>query len=163
MEYIKIGFIANTHGIKGELRIKSDFKFKEKVFKKGNILYIGSEKIEEEIKTYRTHKDYDMVTFSNYNDINEVLKYKGEEVFFKKEEIKLNDKEYYDEELLNFNIIFNNDNIGVLTEITDAGNGNELFVIKKEKEFYIPRNEHFIEKIDFINKQIILKNIEGLI
>ena len=34
MEYIYIGDIVNTHGIKGEVRILSDFKFKSDVFKK---------------------------------------------------------------------------------------------------------------------------------
>ena len=32
--YIKIGQIVNTHGIKGELRIISDFKYKDKIFVK---------------------------------------------------------------------------------------------------------------------------------
>ena len=32
MEYIKIGKIVNTHGIKGEIRLLSNFKYKEKVF-----------------------------------------------------------------------------------------------------------------------------------
>ena len=40
MEYVKIGKIVNTHGIKGELRIRSDFEYKDRVFKKGFILYI---------------------------------------------------------------------------------------------------------------------------
>ena len=34
MEYIKIGKIVNTHGIKGEVRILSNFEAKEYVFKK---------------------------------------------------------------------------------------------------------------------------------
>ena len=40
MDYILIGKIVNTHGIKGELRIKSNFLMKDKVFKKGFALYI---------------------------------------------------------------------------------------------------------------------------
>ena len=34
MDYVKIGKIVDTHGIKGELRIKSDFEKKDIVFKK---------------------------------------------------------------------------------------------------------------------------------
>ena len=67
-DYILVGTIVNTHGIKGELRILSDFSRKE-VFNKGNHLYIGEEKILEEITSYRTHKQFDMVTFKNYNNI----------------------------------------------------------------------------------------------
>ena len=76
MELIKIGKIVNTHGIKGEIRIISDFKYKKDVFKVGNILYVDDDKLE--INSYRVHKNFDMVTFNGINDINEVLKYKNE-------------------------------------------------------------------------------------
>ena len=35
MKYIYIGDIVNTHGLKGEVRLISDFEYKKKVFKKG--------------------------------------------------------------------------------------------------------------------------------
>ena len=41
MEYIYLGKIVNTHGIKGEIRILSDFRYKEKVFIKYFPIYIG--------------------------------------------------------------------------------------------------------------------------
>ena len=41
---VYVGEIVNTHGIKGELRIISDFKYKDKVFFKGNKLYLGKRK-----------------------------------------------------------------------------------------------------------------------
>ena len=40
MEFINIGKIVNTHGIKGELRILSSFRHKDKVFIKDFKLYI---------------------------------------------------------------------------------------------------------------------------
>ena len=46
MELVRIGKIVNTHGIKGELRILSDFEFKDKVFKKGIKVYVGKKKKE---------------------------------------------------------------------------------------------------------------------
>ena len=42
MEKIYIGKITSTHGIKGELKIKSNFEFKDKVFKVGNKLLIDN-------------------------------------------------------------------------------------------------------------------------
>ena len=61
-DYVCIGKIVNTHGIKGELRILSDFELKNKVFKKGVNLYVGPEKQEFTITGYRHHKMFDMVT-----------------------------------------------------------------------------------------------------
>ncbi len=40
MDYIKIGKIVNTHGIKGEVRLLSKFPYKDKVFVKDMNIYI---------------------------------------------------------------------------------------------------------------------------
>ena len=73
MKYVMIGKIVNTHGLKGEVRILSSFKYKDRVFKKGIKVYIGKDKIEEKIKSYRYHKIFDMIVMDGYIDINDVL------------------------------------------------------------------------------------------
>ena len=63
MDLVYVGKIVNTHGIKGELRIKSDFERKELVFKIGNKIII--ENVEHIIRTYRFHKIFDIFNFFN--------------------------------------------------------------------------------------------------
>ena len=75
MKYLYIGKIVNTHGIKGEVRILSDFEYKDLVFKVNNKLYLGDQKEEIIINSYRHHKNYEMITFNNITNINDVLKY----------------------------------------------------------------------------------------
>ena len=82
MEYIYIGKIVNTHCIKGELRLLSDFEKKDRVFKSGINIFIGKEKQSETIKTYRHHKQFEMITLEGYTNINEVLKYKDQNVMY---------------------------------------------------------------------------------
>ena len=86
MEYICVGKIVQTHGIKGELRIRSKFLKKDRVFKKGFTLYLGDDKKPEVINTYRPHKEFDMVTFEGINNINDILYLKGSNVFVKRSE-----------------------------------------------------------------------------
>ena len=57
IKYIFIGRIVNTHALKGEVRIISDFEFKDKIFKENTFLYIGENKDKEVIETY---KDYEL-------------------------------------------------------------------------------------------------------
>ena len=38
MKYIYVGKIVNTHALKGEVRLISDFEYKERVFKKDNTI-----------------------------------------------------------------------------------------------------------------------------
>ena len=71
MKNVYLGKIVSTHGIKGELKLKSEFPYKAKAFKVGNEIIIEDKKYK--IKTYRVHKQYDMITLDEFTDINEVL------------------------------------------------------------------------------------------
>ena len=79
MDLVYVGKIVNTHGIKGELRIRSDFERKDLVFKVGNKIIIDKE--EHIIKSYRYHKIFDMITIDDYDNINDVLKFVGKNVY----------------------------------------------------------------------------------
>lgn len=105
MTLIKIGKIVNTHGIKGELRLLSKFPYKDKVFINNMTIYIDK-KDKEIINTYRKHKNFDMITLKDYNNINEVLKYKGKNVYVNDSDIKLDNNKYLDEELIGLNVIY---------------------------------------------------------
>lgn len=156
--YIYIGKIVNTHGIKGEVRILSDIEYKKEIFKTNNHLYIGKNKENVIINSYRVHKNFDMVTFNNINDINKVLKYKGENIYIKKEEIKIDG--YFDEELVGLEV-YTDKLIGTVKEIRKGY--QDLFVIEGNKEYLVPKIEPFIKNIDIENKKIYINSIEGLI
>lgn len=163
MKYIRIGKIVNTHGIKGELRLLSEFKYKDKVFKRDFIIYIGKEKKEEKINTYRKHKCFDMITLNGYSNINEVLKYKGDYVFINKEDLVLGINEYLNEDLIGFKVIYNNlDNI-IVSGIEKYPSSDMLKVNYNDTFKLIPITDGIIETIDFSKKEIVLKDIKGLI
>ena len=150
-----IGNLVNTHGIKGEVRIISFFKYKEEIFKPDNYLYINNEKLK--IKTYRKHKNYDMVTFENYNNINDVLKFKNQKVYINRNEYTF--KGPLNEDLYGKKVYDKDKYIGILTNIIN-NNGKELLVVKGKKEYLIPYVAEFVKKID---KDIKLDLIKGLI
>lgn len=163
MKYIRIGKIVNTHGVKGELRLLSEFKYKEKIFKKDFIIYIGKEKIEETINSYRKHKCFDMITLKGYSNINEVLKYKGSYAFINKEDLILGSNEYLNEDLIGFTVNYNNlENIKV-TGIEKYPSSDMLKVNYNDTFKLIPITDGIIENIDFIKCEITLKDIKGLI
>ncbi len=149
---ILLGKLVNTHGIKGEVRIISDFKYKNTVFQKGNHLYIGDDILT--INTYRTHKNYDMVTFDNINDINDVLKYKGKNVYIDRNEFTFEGP--LNEDLIGLPVYEDDKLLGNLKEIRKNGN-QELLVL--EDGTMIPKVPEFIKAV---NDQIHVKLIKGL-
>ena len=159
MNLIYIGDLVNTHGIKGEVRILSEIEYKEKVFVVGHHLFIGQNKEQVTINTYRTHKCFDMVTFNEFDDINDVLKFKGLKVYADKDEINLNSNELLLSDYLSLRCIYKSKTIGYIEDVIN-NNGYKLFKINDK---YVPMNENFIEKVDIENKTIYFKNLEGLI
>ena len=85
MEYLRIGVIINTFGLKGELKIKSFSDFDDERYQKGNEVLV---KINEEYKpfivdTYRIIKGTSVVSFKDHNDINLVEHLKKKENYAK--------------------------------------------------------------------------------
>ena len=156
MKFIYIGKIVNTHGIKGELRILSDFKYKDKVFKKDFKFYIGKEKSEYIVNTYRHHKVFDMVTFNGYNDINEVLKLKGKNVYINNDDLDL-DGEIYIDNLIDYKVIVGDKEIGVVTDVMHMP-ANDII---KVGDVLIPYVKEFIIKIE--DNTIYVKDVGGLL
>ncbi len=154
MNYIYIGKIVSTHGIKGEVKIISDFFEKDKIFKKGFKLYITPLYHEEVINTYRVHKNYDMVTFNGYNDINEILKYIGMGVYIKRSDLALKEDEYLLSDLIGYAVYDNNKLLGKVSGI----NFNNNVLLKIDDNFYIPFIDEFIEKVDVKTKKIMTRN-----
>ena len=163
MNFIYIGRIITTHGIKGEIKIRSNFKYKDRVFAIGQNIYLGKNHEKHKILSYRVHKDYDMVILDNLDDISKVIPYKGSLVFFNKEDLFLENNEYVNEDFIDLEVYYNNKNIGKVISISDKGNGNEVFVIKGDKTFYVPKNNNFILEINLKERKLILKNLEGLL
>lgn len=162
MKYVLVGKLVNTHGLKGEVRILSEFKYKDRVFLPGMKIYIGRDKVCEEIVSYRHHKIFEMIMMKGYNDINQVLKYKGEYVFVNKEDIKLNPGEYLDEDIIGLIVIVDKKVMGVVKRI-EKHNRNEILVVKSvDKNYLIPYNFDIIENIDLEKKEMSVKNIQGL-
>ncbi len=159
MEYVYLGRIVNTHGIKGEVRIMSDFERKSLVFKKDFKLYIGNTYNREVINSYRIHKNYDMITFKGINDINDVLKYKGSKVYIKKEDLNLGEEDFLYEDLIGMRVVCENKNYGVVIDVVN-NKANVLLKVKFDKIFYIPYIQEFIKEVNLISKTIEVERIQ---
>lgn len=162
MKYILIGKIVNTHGLKGEVRILSSFKFKNKVFIPNMKIYIGKDKLEEKIVTYRHHKIFEMITMDGYTNIDEVLKYKGEYVFINKEDITLDKNEYLDEDIIGLNVYTNDKIVGTIKKIENHNSNEILIVTNTNKNYLIPYNFDIILDVNLEKKEMRVKNIPGL-
>ena len=160
MEYFYIGKLVNTHALKGEVRILSNFRHKDKVFINGFKLYIGKDKKEYVIESYRKHKNFDMVLFKGYYDINLVEHLKGSMVYINKEDLKLDKNTYLAVDLIGYNVIINDKRIGVIMDVLDT-KANEILVL--DNKILIPYVKEFIISVDKEKKEVHVKDVKGLL
>lgn len=161
MDLVVVGKLINTHGLKGEVKIKSDFERKELVFKKGKKVIIDD--TEFTITHYSVFKDIDLLQFEEYTDINDIEKYKGYLVYIDRDRLDIKDGDYLYADLLGMNIVNENGTYGSVVDYTN--NINPLLEINYDNRiYYIPLKSDFIERVSVKDNNIYVSNrIEELI
>ena len=169
-KWFNVGTIVNTHGIKGELRVISRTDFADERYKKGNSLFLFmSDKdvpIELIVKSHRVHKNFDLLTFEGYDDVNQVEKFKGGKLKVSEHQLgSLAKDEYYFHEIIGCLVVTDQGKeIGVVKEILTPG-ANDVWVVKGKggKEQLIPYIEDVVKEIDVQAKSIVITPLEGLL
>ena len=158
-EMIYIGKTVSTFGIKGELKVISDFEYCDKAYKVGNKVLINN--IEHIISGIRYHKNYVLLKIDNLNNINDILKYVGFNIYIKRLDLNLSKDEFLYKDLINSEVIDEDDT--KLGKIIEVVNGiNVLIKVKGTKEFYIPLINNYVKRFDLDKKILYTKNAKEL-
>lgn len=158
-EMIYIGKIVSTFGIKGELKVISDFEYCDKAYKVGNKVLINN--IEHIISSIRYHKNYVLLKIDNLNNINDILKYVGFNIYIKRLDLNLSKDEFLYKDLINSEVVDEDDT--KLGKIIEVVNGiNVLIKVKGTKEFYIPLIDNYVKRFDLDKKILYTKNAKEL-
>lgn len=171
--YYNVGKIVNTHGIRGELRVVSTTDFPEERFKKGSELAVFKQLADTTpietvtVATARQHKGFTLLTFTGYQDINDVLKFKGTVLKVADTQLTendLDDGEYYYHQIIGLNVVDESGTaIGTIKEIMAPG-ANDVWVVQRENqpELLLPVIKQVVKKVDLANHQVIVELMEGL-
>ena len=168
-ERFQIGVIASTHGLQGEVNVfpttEDPSRFKK--LKKVTLHTQRGEEIELDVVSARFFKKFVIVKFKQFNNINEVEKFRGCELTIdRKDAIKLQPGEFYCADLIGLTIVDEDDNeLGTLTEILQTGANDVYEMTKKDSDekVYIPAIKDCIRSIDMQEKKITIHVMPGLL
>lgn len=166
-DYLRVGVITTTHGIKGEVKVfpTTDdierFKELKQVF-----LDTGKEYIPMEIEGVKFFKQMAILKFKGIDDINAIEKYRGKDLLVSREHaVKLKEDEYFIYDLIDSEVFTEDgEKLGVLTEILTTA-ANDVYVVRMEngKDILLPAIKECVLNIDPENKKIIVHLMKGLI
>lgn len=158
-EMIYIGKTVSTFGIKGELKVISDFEYCDRAYQIDKKILINN--IEHVISGIRYHKNYVLLKIDNLNNINDILKYVGFNIYIKRIDLGLKEDEYLYKDLINSEVI--DDDNTKLGKVIEILNGNNVLIkVKGTKEFFIPLIANYVSKFDLNKKILYTKNAKEL-
>jgi 16S rRNA processing protein RimM len=169
-KWFNVGKIVNTHGIRGEVRVISRTDFAHERYKKGNPLFLflpnETKPIELIVQSHRAHKNFDLLTFEGFDNINQVERFREGILKVPESQLsKLSKDEYYFHEIIGCIVrTESGEEVGTVKEILTPG-ANDVWVVKGKggKEQLIPYIEDVVKEIDVTEKMIIITPIEGLL
>lgn len=165
--YLRVGVITNTHGIKGEVKVyPTTDDIKRFDYLKETILDTGKEYITLHVTGVKYFKNMVILKFKEFDDINQILQYKGKDLLVTRENaIPLEDGKYFIVDLVGCDVITDeNKHLGILTDVLQTG-ANDVYVVKTDdgKEVLLPVIEQCILNKDIDKKQITVHVMKGLL
>lgn len=165
-EYLEIGQIVNTFGVKGFLKVKP-FTDDIKRFEELKKIYIckKNDMKEVQIEEVKYHKNMVLLKIKDIDDMTEAEKYKN--LFLKidrKDAKKLPKDTYFIADLLGLDVFTDvGEYLGKLDDIFSTGS-NDVYVVKDEKgkQILLPNIPEVLKEIDLKNEKILIHLIKGL-
>ena len=112
------------------------------------------------LKVYKNRLVKQALKNTEYANINEVLKYKGEAVYIKKDDLKLERGEVLDEDLIGMKVFMNGEEKGKVSKVLREKQ-DRLVVVNDRGKYYIPYVKGVVKEIN-LKEGIILEDISGL-
>ena len=165
--FIEIGQIVNSYGIKGQMKI---VPFTDDITRFNDLktifIEINKELKEFKIEEVKYHKNNVLIKLEGINDINDTEKYKNCYVKIdRKNAVKLPKDTYFIIDLIGIEV-FTEDNLflGKIVDVFPTGS-NDVYVVKDElgKQILLPAIGEVIKNVDIPNKKMIVKLIKGLV
>lgn len=165
-DLLQVGVITSTHGVRGEVKV---FPTTDDVtrFKKlkNVILDTGKENLKLEISGVKFFKNMVILKFKEFDNINDVEKYRQKGLYVTRENaVKLKKDEYFIADLIGLNVQTDEgEALGTMTDVLQTG-ANDVYVIRMAdgEELLLPAIKECIQKIDVEGGNMLVHLLPGL-
>jgi 16S rRNA processing protein RimM len=166
-EYLQVGVISSTHGIRGEVKVfpttDEPTRFKQL---KSVLMDTGKARIEFKIQGVKFFKKFVILKFQGIDNINDVEQYKGASLLVeRKDALPLKEGEYFITDMIGMKV-FTEDakEFGVLSDVLETG-ANDVYVIAsiEHGEVLIPAIRQCVQSIDIEAQKMVISLMKGLL
>jgi len=168
-QYMEIGTIVNTHGVKGEFKVIPSTDDVTRYELLDNVLVeVGDELIEFPIESVRYFKQFVLLKLKGIDDMTKAERFKTYVLKIPRElALPLDDNEYYIGDLYNMKVVTEDgEDLGEIVDILFTA-ANDVYVVKdssssSSKEILIPAIKDCIKDVNLKENIMTVHLLEGL-
>ena len=165
-EFFRIGSVATTHGVHGEVKVYPTTDDVNRFKKcKEVLLDNGKEKKTVHVTGVKFFKQMVILKFEEITTMDEAELLRGYDLYVsRKNALPLQKNEYYVSDLIGLSVVTDEDKeLGILDDVMQTG-ANDVYVVKTpdDKELLIPAIKECILQIDIENQQMKIHVMDGL-
>jgi 16S rRNA processing protein RimM len=166
-DMVLVGFVARTHGIKGQVILNSESDFAEQRFRVGARLFarVAEGPVETlEVTSVRFQQGRPIIGLAGFSNIDDAERLAGAELRIpESEQETLPDGVYYHHQLIGCEVVTNaGESLGRVRAIEGDGEATRIVVKGRRAEVMIPLADEFCA-IDLAAKTIVVTPPEGLL
>ena len=164
---LQVGVISSTHGVRGEVKVfpttddVTRFRQLKKVY-----LDTGREMLPLEIQNVKFFKQFVIVKFKEFDNINDIERYKRCPLLVTRENaVPLEEDEYFVADMIGMKVITEDGiEFGTLSDVMETG-ANDVYVIdsKEHGEVLMPAIKECVLNVDMESGIITVHLMNGLI
>jgi len=147
LEFITVGPIVNTHGIRGEVKLLPQGVDVE-LLRGCKTLYVGGQP--HKVEASRVHKGCLLVKLAGVDDMDTGLTFKNKTVSIRRKDVKIPKGVFFDQELIGLTArdAATGEELGAVEEVLDYP-AHKVYVVRGGRdEFMIPAVPAFVKSID---------------
>ena len=164
-DFLEVGEIVGTHGVRGEMRVNPwcDSPAFLKKFKK---LYLD-EKGEKslDVKGAREHWNVALLVVDGVDTVEKAQAMRGKVLYIKRDDARLQKGNYFIAELIDCTVYDADDEThvyGVISDVSETG-ANDVWHIEKDgKEYLIPAIKDVVISVDVEEGRILIRPMKGI-
>jgi len=157
-EYLSIGQIINTHGLKGELKV---YPLTDDIRRFRKLKSVFIDKVERKVLWCKLQSDKVILKIEGIETVEEAENYKRKYIEVRREDaVQLNEGEFFIADIIGCEVEDENGFVfGPVGDVIQTVS-NDVYWVKGKNELLVPALKTVIVKMDIDNRKIIIKPLE---
>lgn len=164
-EFLEVGQIVGTHGVRGELRL-NPWADSPEFLKQFKVLYLdknGGKSIK--VLAARPHGNVVILKLEGIETVESASAMRNKVLYIKRADAKLSEGSYFIEELIGCNVYDADDEAicyGTLTDVSETGANDVWHIEKNGREYLIPAIPPVVIKVDVKENTVVIRPLKGI-